>query len=643
MPGRRLNVQCFLEGIRVPFLGCQINITTNQASTASINVVATKEIFGIRPKTHVHLFFWDEATSPSVPDGAWRLLWEGEVVGIGYSKSPVSRSAQLACKDLSNYWDYTLRGMLNIRSGLRIRTEKLYFYGNLDPMVKIPTGGSPVDNFVTWEMSKSRPIPDSIHAILAEFANKLPLYKKMNEAYKMDKQLVLRPDTNITDLLKAQTFDTLIRNIEGRSGSFVPIRDVLLSFCRLVYYNIVSVPSASYVGNNLNAFIMKPNLYGTVPPACNVILPDILTSVTYHRNFMAEPTRMLMHTATIAGIEESEMLQPAYIAPAKLGRDISNLAAAERQKKEYYDAKLYTGEEREKGILPVEINMSHPEYLALGAGSEVSQAKEIRSVAERVLEYRFQMARYSNRTLSAVTDLNPWLVCNFPCAIFDAGRSYIGVIANITHTISASGGGHTAIDCNLAYEIDPDEEDSPVLPRWFNEAYRPNKINDTYKALFGCQAMEGDRRNAEEVELGEDQGTSSAVKMSEPGGKQAKISDLALGLYNPYDRNAESRYRSAVESGAAYAFADGYRRRPIATIKDVARFYGLKNADAMNVAELQNTLESPSGASLDGWEGDTTAGLSNADYFVDSRKEVIRAYMDDPETGIRARKILDGR
>ena len=109
MPGRTLNFKLYIEGIEVPFVQIQLNATANQPSQAQIAMVPTDSIYNIRPRSLVHIFFFDDYVGPE-PFGKtqtspiWRLLWEGEVVAFGFSKSPTSRSFTLRCADLSNYW-----------------------------------------------------------------------------------------------------------------------------------------------------------------------------------------------------------------------------------------------------------------------------------------------------------------------------------------------------------------------------------------------------------------------------------------------------------------------------------------------------------------------------------------------------------
>jgi len=634
MAGRRLDVRCFLEGIQVPFLGANISITTNQASTASISLVGTNALFKIRPKTHVLLVFWDEAGA-----GAWRLLWEGQVIGIGYSKSPESRAANIMCRDISNYWDYTLRHMVDNHNLVQLRNRRQVFYGNGNKSLKMSPVKNTARNYISNRLSKKNDsLPNAIKDLLADFTDQVGAYKHVNRAYRLNDQVKLISDDEIGKLIRAEEFQDIIKQTEGQNSGFTPVREVILKFCRMIYYNIVSTPSAPYIDGKLNSFILKPNLYGTLPPKCNVLLPDLCTSISYNRNFMAEPTRMLMYGTPFPDSNiRGNTFEPAFAVPETVFKQLKGKPGEADRLNQEYKADVLSPEEIEKGILPAEVNAGFPEWFAMNGNHPRGNksGKFMKDAALNLVNYRWQMSKYANRSLSAVSDLNPWMVCNMPCAIFDSSRSYIGVIANITHTISASGGGFTRADCNLAYEVPApgEHENSPAFPGWMNESFHPDRVGEAYKELLGCDAMEGENT----VSFLSSDDDSSAVDQDMEGseitgGGRASIGRHTYTLYNPFDSSEDSKYKAAVESGSAYSFADSYRRRSIATIEDLGNFYKYTNTEKFSNTDLPVEFTTEIKPSLDG-------DVSDIGYFLESRKAPIRAYMAD----IRSGRILDGR
>lgn len=136
--GHKLGLRLFLEGIEVPVIGVSLTISANAPVTAAIQVIATDKILNIMPRTVVHLFFYDfvqesvdyssQLAESRTVTGAfntdyldainyqYKILFMGEVQGLGFSKDSGNRSVVLNCVDFSNYWDttyqYNFRGSL---------------------------------------------------------------------------------------------------------------------------------------------------------------------------------------------------------------------------------------------------------------------------------------------------------------------------------------------------------------------------------------------------------------------------------------------------------------------------------------------------------------------------------------------------
>jgi len=125
--GQRLRLRLFIEGVEVPVIAAQVQVTPNAAAVCSIQIPPLPEGTRLFPRSLVHLFFLDfyEVASPFAAPGEagaernpsvgdlpdvtntrYKLLFGGEVVAFQWSKTPANRSLVLQCKDWSNYWDY---------------------------------------------------------------------------------------------------------------------------------------------------------------------------------------------------------------------------------------------------------------------------------------------------------------------------------------------------------------------------------------------------------------------------------------------------------------------------------------------------------------------------------------------------------
>ena len=166
--GRRLHLRLFLEGIEMPIISASVQMALNSPATCSIQVVPSDAVLELKPRTLVHVFYWDEyqdqeerppppgkpltadekeaqefasesifdsgldrdkikkaqaKTAPvqasAVPQisenplRGYKLLFGGEVVGVAVGKTPMSRQTVLQCLDWSSYWDTCYQMMIS--------------------------------------------------------------------------------------------------------------------------------------------------------------------------------------------------------------------------------------------------------------------------------------------------------------------------------------------------------------------------------------------------------------------------------------------------------------------------------------------------------------------------------------------------
>jgi hypothetical protein len=608
MPGRKLELKLYIEGIEVPCPGAIIQIATNQASICSLTLIPTLKISRIRPKSHIHLFWYDDVS------GRWGLLWEGEVLGYSFSKTPLGRSVQLECADLTNYWDYTLKCTTDGYLGNMRSVDEEMFFGDRKAVVSIDPSVGAVTSSKVWmalnKYAQKGGLPRALYEVMQTITKDIVYYKQFNNRIKLSEQINLAPDLQSEQFLKLkEQMQFVLMQIEGRNSQMTTLREMWAGFCSFMQYDCVSLGAPSMVtawdlnalGSDsasiaiasktttpvLKSVVLKPNLFGCIPPKCNVILPDICTNITFNRNFMTEPTRLWMRTNEMfANVTDLTNKIMTYFAPAAMFDKYQNNAKL-TSKKIFFET--FSDEEMEKGILPqvtmlpfaeMSVIRSRNQALFTQAEGQTQSSTAIRSATQKLAatlrpllvrqaEYQFQLSRHASRGMSVTMEFNPWLVCGFPCFVADASLSFFGNIESITHSIDAVNGGTTMIQCSLVREAgDPANDSTPTIPEWTSNLYQPDQISDTYQRLLGCKAMCDDVPVEMDVESHLESGLASEATL-------INMSALALGLYNPNDRK-HSRYHQAVDANAAYAFADGYRRRSIATIEDVQKFYGLR-------------------------------------------------------------------
>lgn len=144
-----LGLRLFLEGIEVPVAAATVDINEGAAAVAQIEIVALDSAFDLKPRTVVHLFFFDGDAWKYAPGGDlgsyYKLLFCGELFSYTFQKSGAgSRSFVLNCIDFSNYWD----------------TSYIFQVNNADTLLDVPqiqpfiTGSDVIANTIVGNMGQ---------------------------------------------------------------------------------------------------------------------------------------------------------------------------------------------------------------------------------------------------------------------------------------------------------------------------------------------------------------------------------------------------------------------------------------------------------------------------------------------------------
>lgn len=665
MPGRELNFKLYIEGIEVPFINAIVSATANVPSTMRATMVPSPAIWDVRPRSLVHMFFKDDYIGPE-PGGkiqstpVWRLLWEGEVIGIGYGKSPGERHVFLECTDLSNYWDYTKQYFLSsLRHGL-VTTDRSLFFGTRKLSLTILENLSPwYQKFFAGEKNLAK----AIVKMTQEFTRDLIYWETLNSRLHLNDKIFAIDDEEVIKLTDATKLEQVIKGITGQLGGPTPLRTIINTLKEIIYYVHIPViappfrrttaPGAEVTGTprgaqtvaTVTSFLFKPNIYMTTPPRCNVMFPDQISSINYSRSFLQEPTRLALAANHVLTDEnksaegQPKILQQFFYAPTQLAESIKEtkitlnqlvgkkLTEEEKEKVrdeiKDIDRFLITEEEYEKGLIPVDQKLPFAKYSSV-ATSE--RSKTLLENFQQIAEYQLQLHRFAPRSMTVTTEFNPWLVLSFPCAVFDSNRSYFANIVNISHTIDATGGSSTQISCNLAREIVLEDEEVPTLPQWLNKKYHPDAVGGdfgTYMELLGCEALSTTNQSIARSVL-QDPSFSSAIRQQFAAQVQFDLAELANGVYqlqkgtatNPVDPTGE--YDLAATNRDAYQYARGYQRRNVATIAEV---FG----EVYNLG-VKDSVEAPSSVPLSssGTELATAAELEGTPFDYRPRSELAK-------------------
>jgi hypothetical protein len=295
-----LSLRLFLEGIEVPVISAQLNITPSKPVTASIQIVPTDAALTFKPRTLVHLFFleslmdtsesgigaagfeylWQLNQHPQRPtdstfvvgDDHYKVLYIGEVVGQTYAKTPYNRSLILQCMDLSSYWDNCFQWFADYSVHGSAFTDKAHiFVGAGEGLFDNITGGH------TWVISRilqSRPqtpgyettrgLQGGMISLLETVGGLRPGHRGssvsreglagVNDFFSVAEMRygltsmigAVREDRTSQQIYAGKAFRTWLKNGMSSIGNLVSYRNLVQQVGRWIFHDIYPNPAAYY-------------------------------------------------------------------------------------------------------------------------------------------------------------------------------------------------------------------------------------------------------------------------------------------------------------------------------------------------------------------------------------------------------------
>lgn len=298
--GQRLGLRLFLEGLEVPVVSAQVQISVNSPATAAIQVVPSDKITELKARTMVHLFFWDytrDHESISIPPDpqrvaedhnisvdeakqfiadnpdvfateiqnelrGYKLLFSGEVIGIINLKTPAGRQAVLQCSDFSTYWDTTYQFFVSYSpNGNFLGTAAAVWAGSDSIFDDLTAGHVSVMN----EYLRSRPQTPGLTGVKGLMGGIISLLEAMggvpSHTHGINDFFTIAELKNhiLQQIVAEQNDDTAQRLFDDKAfmdwltrgmsslGELATFRDMMKLLFQYVYYEVVPNPAAMYV------------------------------------------------------------------------------------------------------------------------------------------------------------------------------------------------------------------------------------------------------------------------------------------------------------------------------------------------------------------------------------------------------------
>lgn len=529
------NYKLFIEGEECPFESVTISYGVGGIPEMIIQLVPYHILRKLGERTKAHLYFLDPI------DGQLRLLFDGEIRGEGYIKTPSSRTLTYSVTHVSHYldeilisfkdpWTFGLQslGATKSPSSLQVYLQERattntiieqYFSAASLKDVKGKSFHDFFKNFITLILSGeekeindiSEQLKDSsistakkekLEGQLKELKEKQPeairfFIAKAKEWNLFDRITVLPqqtgglPDAAFTleDFIKDEELLKFWREIGiTTSGGVYSIFQLFNKVFQQIFYVPVVIPTPYYKGQALQSILYKPQSLFVSPPLCNVIWPSMYNSFSYSRDFKAQPTRMFARQRDT--IFNSDGLVPANYIWAPSGSfkqfDESTGEARPVDIQEAMNTVVTSTGEDKVGVRLAQHQENDIVHRYINWLGQVKNPKTHKQVL-KLVDYELIRQRLKTVSSSISMVFNPYIVPGFPCLIVDepdSGMHVYGYVMAVTHNIHASGGSHTTADIGYLRQYDDKFTSTfPVADEvWADE-------DAVYKDIFGVSSI----------------------------------------------------------------------------------------------------------------------------------------------------------
>lgn len=290
------------------------------------------------------------------------------------------------------------------------------------------------------------------------------------------------------------------------------INDTIRALDEVINLDINVTPKNKQVPARLHTQIIKPDIWFGPPPRCNVIFPDRYDQKTYSRQFLAEPTRLLLklHNEFYG---EDELFGSFYFAPR-----VRTVKGQKKTLQALFEGDIFP-HELFTGILPVFEKMGEMNIFAVRSGNVDGKTPQV-GLAQRSANFIYFKHRFAARQMPISGPFNPYLAVGFPALVLGRyvdpatltahqakllkeGRSspqtrellgthYVGMLAEVTHELSQNS---ARTSTRLAFAREYNEitqffgpaitEDQTVMRRYGSDVVRTSKVAALTKPKIG--------------------------------------------------------------------------------------------------------------------------------------------------------------
>ncbi len=276
-----LHLRLFIEGVEVEVIGASVTASEGAPAQAQIELVPANSGLLLSPRSKVLLFFLDGGSdllstvenpadgTRGIPDEHYNLLFSGELVSIGYSKSGAGgRSLVMQCLDDSNIWDTSYLFTLRYSAGAQ---EGGATAGRVDQFLAMNESTNPIDDVLNDVDQVIRTTASRQHAFSTSVAESsgmlggllgileliggvpgkfvgMTAWHTVEEArLRVMDQIAADSGATAKDLFDATAFDEWLTKGVGDMGTVISFRQIIDHICGYIYYSVAPNPVGVYI------------------------------------------------------------------------------------------------------------------------------------------------------------------------------------------------------------------------------------------------------------------------------------------------------------------------------------------------------------------------------------------------------------
>jgi len=253
-----------------------------------------------------------------------------------------------------------------------------------------------------------------------------------------------------------------------------PLKDAISSLDRVAHLTVVTNSAKNRQPARLAQQILRPDVWFSAPPRCNVLFPEHYNHLSYRRSFMEEPTRLLLKTND-EFFGEDELFDRFYFAPKTVSVKKSKVTLQALLTNDLLEHELFTG------ILPVFEKMGELNIFAARGGVVSDRVPQV-GLAQRSANFLYFKYRFASRQMTVTGRFNPYVAVGFPGLVLDKyvdadtlalynqllqkagqptrdinkllGTAFLGNFTQVTFNVNQSAG---QMDVVMSYPRQPEE------------------------------------------------------------------------------------------------------------------------------------------------------------------------------------------